>query len=104
MEGAVPGRIPMPVAPSPIQAAPARQAIISELVPREHLVSAVGLNSATHSGSRLIGPALGGLAIAAWGVPVCFALNALSFLAVIVALLGLPTRIAPANPNGRSPA
>lgn len=82
--------------------APARQAIVSELVDRDHLVSAVGLNAATQSGSRLVGPAVGGLVIAAWGVATCFALNALSFLAVLVALLGLPDRTAPSGARGRS--
>jgi MFS family permease len=57
-----------------------------ELVGREHLVNAVGLNSAMNNGARLFGPALAGLTIAAWGVGTCFVLNAISFLAVVVAL------------------
>ncbi|HLY66691.1 MAG TPA: MFS transporter [Chloroflexota bacterium] len=66
---------------------PARQAMVVELVGREQLTNAVGLNSAQFNASRLIGPAIGGLAIAAWGVTVCFYLNAVSFLAVLVGLL-----------------
>jgi len=66
--------------------APTRQSFVMEIVGRDSLVNAVGLNSAIMSSSRLLGPALGGLIIAAWGVPVCFAINAASFLAVLVAL------------------
>ena len=39
-----------------------------------------------NNGARLFGPALAGLTIAAWGVAVCFTLNAISFLAVVVVL------------------
>ncbi len=66
---------------------PARQAMVVEVVGREQLTNAVGLNSAQFNASRLIGPAVGGLAIAAWGVTICFFLNAASFLAVLVGLL-----------------
>src|SRR5712692_12112384 len=65
---------------------PARQAMVVEVVGREQLTNAVGLNSAQFNASRLVGPALAGLAIAAWGVTVCFFLNAASFLAVLVGL------------------
>jgi len=68
---------------------PVRQAFGIELVGREDVGNAVGLNSAMFNGSRIIGPALAGLTIAAFGVAVAFAINALSFLAVIVALLML---------------
>jgi hypothetical protein len=49
-------------------------------------VNAVGLSSAVNNSARLVGPALGGLVIAAWGVTTCFSLNAVSFLAVLVGL------------------
>ena len=68
---------------------PVRQSFAIELVGREDIGNAVALNSAMFNGSRIIGPALAGLTIAAFGVAAAFALNALSFLAVIVALLML---------------
>ena len=79
---------------------PVRQAFSIELVGREDIGNAVALNSAMFNGARVIGPALAGLAIAAFGVGPAFAINALSFLAVIVGLLMMdedtmhvPTRI-----------
>ncbi|MBK8448089.1 MAG: MFS transporter [Micropruina sp.] len=66
--------------------APARQAFVSEVVP-EHLVgNAVGLNSASFNGARLLGPAIAGLMIAAWGIWPVFAINTLSFVAVLLGL------------------
>ena len=80
---------------------PVRQAFSIELVGREDIGNAVALNSAMFNGARVVGPALAGLAIAAFGVGPAFAINALSFLAVIVGLqmmdedaLHLPPRIA----------
>jgi len=66
---------------------PARQSFVMEMVGRENLVNAVALNSAQFNGSRLLGPAIGGLMIAAWGVGICFLFNAVSFLAVLIGLL-----------------
>src|SRR5439155_9659131 len=66
---------------------PARTAFVSEMVPPEHLTNAVGLNSALMTGSRLVGPALAGVIIALWDVGPCFLANAISFLAVIVAMV-----------------
>jgi MFS family permease len=67
--------------------APGRQALTYELVGRDELPNAVALNSTLLNGSRVIGPALAGLVIATAGVGVCFAVNTVSFLAVLVALL-----------------
>ena len=79
---------------------PVRQAFSIELVGRGDIGNAVALNSAMFNGARVIGPALAGLAIAAFGVGPAFAINAVSFLAVIVGLLMMdedtmhvPTRI-----------
>ena len=72
---------------------PARQALISELVPREDLTAAISLNSATLNISRVLGPSIGGVLIATIGVAGAFFLNAASFLAVLVGLSlmrGLP--------------
>lgn len=67
--------------------APSRQAIVAELVGREHLLNAVALNSAAFNSSRLIGPALAGMLIATVGMSGCFYVNGISFLAVIAALI-----------------
>jgi MFS family permease len=66
--------------------APARQAFVLELVDRRTLGNAIALNSAMFNTAIAIGPAVGGLAYAAFGPGWCFTLNALSFLAVIGAL------------------
>jgi MFS family permease len=65
---------------------PARQSLISELVPVEDLPNAVGLNSATLNLTRVIGPALGGILIATVGVQGAFYLNGISFIAVLISL------------------
>ncbi len=66
--------------------APAWQAIVPELVPRAELAQAISLNSAGFNVSRAVGPALGGLIVATAGAGATFALNAVSFLAVMVVL------------------
>jgi len=66
--------------------APAWQAIVPQLVPRRDLPSAVALNSAGFNLARAIGPALGGLVVAASGPAAVFLLNAASFLAVIAVM------------------
>lgn len=65
---------------------PARRALASELVGREALGSAVALDSTLFNSARVVGPALGGLAIVAIGVGGCFLLNGVSYLAVLAAL------------------
>ncbi|HEY8694863.1 MAG TPA: MFS transporter [Chloroflexota bacterium] len=79
---------------------PARQAFVTELVGRDNVVNAVGLSSAQFSSARLVGPAIGGLVIARWGIPACFYLNAVSFLAVLVSLLFLRPGQFHAAPRG----
>ena len=66
--------------------APAWQAIVPEIVPRQALPSAVALNSAGINLARAIGPALGGLIVARLGPQAAFGLNALSFIGVMVVL------------------
>jgi MFS family permease len=81
---------------------PARQAFLVELVGPDRLVNAVSLGSALVNGARTIGPAIAGIVIAIAGVAPCFALNALSFLAMIVALRGMdPAALRPAPPAAR---
>lgn len=65
---------------------PASQAVITELVPSPQLSSAVTLNSAGFNLARAVGPAVGGIILAKTGAGFTFALNAFSFLAVIVVL------------------
>jgi MFS family permease len=76
---------------------PSYQALVPQLVPREDLTNAIALNSAQFNMSRVLGPTLGGFAMAAVGVAGNFFLNGLSFLAVLFALTRMhyPTREAP---------
>jgi len=67
--------------------APAWQAIVPQLVPREELTSAVVLNSMGINISRAIGPALAGFLIVAYGMSVPFVLNAISVIGIVAALL-----------------
>lgn len=71
---------------------PARSAFIVEMVGREDLANAVALNSTLLSLTRIVGPGFAGIIIAASGVTQLFLLNALSFLAMIVALAMIDTR------------
>lgn len=67
--------------------APVRQSLVADLVPRSDLQGAIALNSAQYQGSRILGPTLAGITLAAFGSAWCFFINGLSFLAVIAALL-----------------
>lgn len=62
---------------------PTRQSFVTEMVGTPELTNAVGLNSAMFNMARILGPAVGGVLIDAIGVGTCFALNAVSFIAVI---------------------
>jgi MFS family permease len=66
---------------------PARQTLQVDIVGVEDLQSAVSLNSSAFNAARMVGPALAGVLVAVWGEGVCFAVNAVSYLAVLVALL-----------------
>ena len=72
---------------------PTRQSFYPSLVPKDELSNAIALNSAVINGSRLIGPAVGGVLIGLLGEGICFLLNGISYIAVIIALLMM--RIAP---------
>lgn len=65
---------------------PARQAFIVELVPAEDLVSAAAINSTTYNLARVLGPAIAGILVAAAGPGAAFAVNALSYVAVLIGL------------------
>jgi len=68
-------------------AGPSYQAITLDLVEREDLANAIALNSTQFQFSRVVGPALAGVALKVFGLAGCFFANALSFVAVIVALM-----------------
>lgn len=73
---------------------PARQSFLIEMVGhREDLPNAIALNSSMFNGARLVGPAIAGLVVAAVGEGICILINAVSYLAVLGALLAM--RIAP---------
>jgi MFS family permease len=83
---------------------PVRQVMVVEFVGNKgHLGSAIALSSSLFNLARLIGPAIGGFVIAAWGVGMCYAIDGLSYLAVIAALFAmrlppLASRPAPQHP------
>jgi len=66
---------------------PTRQAFVIEMVQREDLMNAIALNSSMVNGARVVGPAVAGVVVAAVGEGWCFFLNAVSYVAVIGALL-----------------
>jgi MFS family permease len=68
------------------QSAPTYQAVLTSVVPASHIPQAVALNSLQFNLSRAIGPVLAGLLLVRGGTGACFAVNVVSFLAVIVAL------------------
>jgi MFS family permease len=69
--------------------APSRQNLTYQMVGKSELPNAVALNSSLFNAARIFGPALAGVLIAAFGAGWCFALNALSFLAVLGGLLAM---------------
>jgi MFS family permease len=71
--------------------APSRQNLTFQMVGKDELPNAVALNSSLFNMARIFGPALAGVLIAAVGAGWCFAINALSFLAVLAALLAMRT-------------
>ena len=69
--------------------APARQAFVSEMVDREDLTNAVALNATMFNAALVVGPAIAGIIYAAFGPGWCFAVNGVSFIAVIIALASM---------------
>jgi MFS family permease len=81
---------------------PTRQSFAIEMVGPERVVNAVSLNSVIVQSARILGPAIAGLLIAAFGVVPCFAVNALSFVAMIAALWRMdPSQLRSAPPAPR---
>jgi MFS family permease len=68
---------------------PARQAFVVEMVDRRDLAGAIALNSSIVNGARVIGPSIAGIVVAAFGEGWCFLINAVSYVAVVAALLSM---------------
>jgi MFS family permease len=66
---------------------PTRQSLVVETVPRERMSNAVALNSVSVNIARVVGAALGGIFVTLLGLAICFALNGVSFAAVLVTLV-----------------
>lgn len=82
---------------------PARQAFVVEMVGKEDLFTAVAINSTVFNGTRVIGPAVAGVLLAAAGAAACFFVNAASYLAVLGGLLAMrlpPVATAPKSEQG----
>jgi MFS family permease len=84
---------------------PTRQSFVIEMVGPDRVVNAVSLNSVIVQSARIAGPALAGLLIAAFGVTPCFAINALSFGAMLLALWRMdPAQLCAGPVSGHEPA
>ena len=84
--------------------APGRHALTFQMVGRDELPNAVALNTGLFNAARVIGPALGGVLIAAFGVGICFAINTVTFLAVLTGLLLMrPQELVPVARVGEPP-
>lgn len=69
--------------------APARQALVVDMVGRQDLSSGISLTSVMYNASRVFGPTAAGIALVQFGPAWCFFLNGLSFVAVIISLLAM---------------
>jgi MFS family permease len=80
---------------------PGRQSFVVDMVGREDLPNAIALNSSTVNAARMVGPAVAGVLVSAIGEGWCFVVNAVSFAAVIVALVAM--RVPPRRQAGSGP-
>jgi predicted MFS family arabinose efflux permease len=78
---------------------PAYSALIPTLVDKEDIPNAIALNSIQFNLARVLGPALGGIALSKLGAAWCFSLNGISFIAVIASLLVIQPQFVPAKTN-----
>lgn len=79
---------------------PAWQAMISDIVPKKDLLNAIALNSAQFNTARLLGPSVAAVLMGALGIAACFYANAISYLAVIAALILIRGNFEPHESNG----
>jgi MFS family permease len=80
--------------------APARRALIANLVPREHLVNAMALNTSLHQIDRIIAPAIAGVLIALFGLSVTYTSNGVAHFVTAGFLILIPLGPAPLRPRG----
>jgi len=71
---------------------PTLSALVPELVKKEQIQSGIAIDRSVFHGSRVVGPTIGGILISVWGTASAFFANAVSFVALIIALLSLPPR------------
>ena len=71
---------------------PAINALVPELVKRDEIATAIALDRSVFHGSRLVGPSIAGWMVSQWGTATAFFANAVSFIALIIALLSIPPR------------
>lgn len=71
-------------------AGPVARTVLPHLLERDQLAAGLALNRIGFQGAMLLGPALGGVIVGTWGVGVCYLVDALSFLAALYGVLGLP--------------
>ncbi len=83
--------------------APSRQAIVADLVDREHLASGIAMNSIIFNLSRVIGPVIGGILLTQVGPSWCFLINGLSFIAVLITLYIMQVEIRTRNLQAFAP-
>lgn len=83
--------------------APARLTFVFDIVGREDISNAIALNSTMFNGARVIGPAVGGVLLAAIGARWCFLINGFSFLAVIAGLMMMTFPARTMNPSKQNP-
>ena len=81
---------------------PARQTFLVQMVNRADLSNAIALNSSMFNAARMIGPAVAGFAVAKWGEGFCFLMNAVSYVAVLFALLLMRVPKMESNTNRQS--
>src|SRR5436305_14125785 len=72
---------------------PTLSALVPELVKREEIQGAISLDRSVFHGSRVVGPAVGGVLVSAWGLASAFFAMAVSFVALIIAIMSLPPRV-----------
>jgi MFS family permease len=83
---------------------PTRQALVVAFVNRrEHLSNAIALNSSIFNLARLVGPAIGGFVVAAYGAGICYLIDGFSYGAVIISLLLMRLALPPARTHFRHP-
>jgi len=79
---------------------PARQSLVAEMVGRSDVSSAISLNSACFNSARIVGPSIGGLVIARYGIALAFVANSIGFVIAIAMMASLRTRGLPQPGTG----